>query len=1370
MKSYNKFILLVLLLVCVIGVAYAGTGEQEERGTFVFESSIGTAPGSLTDTGSGADTGLALERMDKPDDSPPASLQIDSMPVARREIVQGTQTLTFGTYSGYNLDQYLFYPNTIDFPIEVDLQGSSIDGAKLILRVWDVDALGASSVAPEVDNVYINDVYVGRLDGADDQWSINTFPLDPALLQNGANQIHIEIDVLTKKEWAVECDYGELILDVSEGPTINEITFSPSIPVTDKETTFTVTVNEVPGYEITGYEWDFMEDNQYPSSLDERLGGKNDPTNPQKKIWKSGKYGEKRLEVKLFGKKTDETEPYELDRQEIVFKVFFPMGGPADYKTNTRASPLNWAKDQTITVSEPNWYHYWKADGAVEKIDETIYDPATDGAGYYDSSSKTLALGKMAPRLWKTVTLTTGLHPSGETIGGTVGITGATATVFHEIHHQTISDEVKFSGLADSDYNLTELRYNYIRNGVRYYSKSNDELPDAFENGTLTTTWEPKGSLTNISHTDSYGMRNHFGGSYLTYGDNEYLCYREENRAIGRVESTSPKYDYTKDWSDGSRMAEEQAAAYSTASIEQIQSINRDSTEEIILITEEAGISEFISYNDYGVDTTGDGLFNTLNVDVTYSAEYPGVYSIAGDLTADGMVIAGTANLVELESAGTYQGTLIFDGATIQSSGKNGPYHLNVRLSESGGREKFLLDDQIDAHTTAAYSLSQFEGAQIGLSGSYTDSGIDLNGDGVYDILRVTSGLTVTEPGTYQVSAELYKNDDFITTTYTEATYSIGSQTVDLSFGGKVIGTKGIDGPYELRNVAVRDSGDVLMDYAASPYTTGMYSAAEFRSGFLSFLGNYSDSGIDETGSGKFDKLRIVVPAQVTDAGTYTITASLLDQNGNKIETVTTNVLLGTGAQTIPLDFSGRTISSHGADGPFILASLSAETETGAIADSIATAYTTNPYLVTDFEGSDIYLTGHYSSVGVDTDGDGLYDYLDITLGVFVTTGGTYRANAVLVAPNGNEIEWVAINEYLPASSINNLTFRFNGQKINGAGVSGSFSLNDLSIYHSSDQTQRFTKDQVYSTGIYAYTDFEQAGVITGVVKTEYGVPVSSANIVISGVSSTTSDADGYYSLGVTSSGTYTVTTNPIETYLSVNTTSIMVTAGETTVHNPILTSSLDKPTILSVTPEVAPNTDSTAVTIEGTGFESGATIKLTRSGEADIAATGVTVPSSTVINCTLPLNGAATGNWSLLITNKDGQSGELIDGFTVESAPMNELNGVYRNGQWIVKNPNTGQVLQRYAFGTPTDIPVVIDGKAAVYRNGQWIVRNPDTGQVLQRYAFGTPTDIPIVVDGKAAVYRNGQWIVRNPDTGQVLQRYAFGTPTDKPVTGIIV
>jgi PKD repeat protein len=647
-------------------------------------------------------------------------------------------------------------------------------------------------------------------------------------------------------------------------PFITKIEYSPAIPITDTITTFNAVVKEVPGYTITGLEWNFMVDNLNLSSLDERLGGRTNLTNPQRKIWNSGKYGEKRLIVKLFGNQTPamqdgaagimdetysvshpfltaagETEPSLLDQKEIIFHVFFPMGGPANWKTNTSASPLNWAKDPTIAVNEPNWYHYWKREGAITNIDTTIYDSNISGAGYFNPSTNTVALGKAAPRLWRTITLNTGLKPGGETIGGTVGITGATATVFHELHHQTIHNERtsgSFAGLIDSDYNTSSSTYYYKVGNLWYYRPSNDKLPDAFENGTLTTQWEPRGSLTDINNTDTYNFSTLFSPSYKTYGDNEYLCYREENRAIGRVEGIPPRYDYTKDWSDGGMMAENQAKEQTLnhtgiSSLQTIQSeqLRISDADLLVQITTDTSGYELISYHDYGEDTDGNNLFNTLNIDLVFSVDHPGFHSLAGYLTADdGTIVAATDHRYDLSENGTYQATLIFEGTIIHLSGKNGPYTLSVTLTDSGGREDFVLDEQIDAHTTESYTLSQFEGSQISFSDSYDDSGIDADGDGIIDLLKIDVGMDVIQSGIYSLSAELYKETDYLTTTFTQSGCEPGSQTVSLVYGGRVIGIKGIDGPYELRNLAVRDEQNVLMDFIAAPYTTNFYSADTF--------------------------------------------------------------------------------------------------------------------------------------------------------------------------------------------------------------------------------------------------------------------------------------------------------------------------------------------------------------------------------------------------------------------------------------------------------------------------------------------------------------------------------------------------------------
>jgi hypothetical protein len=72
-------------------------------------------------------------------------------------------------------------------------------------------------------------------------------------------------------------------------------------------------------------------------------------------------------------------------------------------------------------------------------------------------------------------------------------------------------------------------------------------------------------------------------------------------------------------------------------------------------------------------------------------------------------------------------------------------------------------------------------------------------------------------------------------------------------------------------------------------------------------------------------------------------------------------------------------------------------------------------------------------------------------------------------------------------------------------------------------------------------------------------------------------------------------------------------------------------------------------LTLTGTGFQPGATVKLTRSGYSDIIATGVTAVSPTQITCTFNLLGATSGTWNIMVTNTDGQSSGTVT-FTVNA------------------------------------------------------------------------------------------------------------------------
>jgi len=98
------------------------------------------------------------------------------------------------------------------------------------------------------------------------------------------------------------------------------------------------------------------------------------------------------------------------------------------------------------------------------------------------------------------------------------------------------------------------------------------------------------------------------------------------------------------------------------------------------------------------------------------------------------------------------------------------------------------------------------------------------------------------------------------------------------------------------------------------------------------------------------------------------------------------------------------------------------------------------------------------------------------------------------------------------------------------------------------------------------------------------------------------------------------------------------------------ITSSGASPAITSISPTRGGTNSTVSVTIRGSNFQNGATVKLMPL----IQSSGVTVSSSTTINCVFKLTGAEKGKYNVIVTNPDGQSDTMVGGFTIgESAPV---------------------------------------------------------------------------------------------------------------------
>jgi streptogramin lyase len=125
---------------------------------------------------------------------------------------------------------------------------------------------------------------------------------------------------------------------------------------------------------------------------------------------------------------------------------------------------------------------------------------------------------------------------------------------------------------------------------------------------------------------------------------------------------------------------------------------------------------------------------------------------------------------------------------------------------------------------------------------------------------------------------------------------------------------------------------------------------------------------------------------------------------------------------------------------------------------------------------------------------------------------------------------------------------------------------------------------------------------------------------------------------------------------------------------------------VTGITPASAQDTGQVSITdLSGSGFSSTVSVKLTKPGSLAITATGVTVVSQTKITCTFDLNGKDAGKWDVVVTNPDGSSATLPEGFTItmyvhpvpsngtilfESSPRGA--DIYIDGVWKDTTPAT--------------------------------------------------------------------------------------------------
>ena len=261
------------------------------------------------------------------------------------------------------------------------------------------------------------------------------------------------------------------------------------------------------------------------------------------------------------------------------------------------------------------------------------------------------------------------------------------------------------------------------------------------------------------------------------------------------------------------------------------------------------------SVKDAGIDVEGDGFINRIDFTLGVDIQRSGGYAAEVLLRASNGNEAWTSNgYDELTTASTTITTSIPADEIKEKLGVDGPYELkSVRLFWSPGEPsttpEHIASEFLDYGSTNAYRLSELDRVYLLFTRYLGDEGIDLNGNGQFDLIRASFEVDSAINGSYTFAynARLVPEaglpaDGRESFASNEQTLSPGLNTITLDFPVEEYGVNGVGGPYLVTGASLypvrrlpspydRVSGEKFQNLPSVLGTTDAYSSFELEGG-----------------------------------------------------------------------------------------------------------------------------------------------------------------------------------------------------------------------------------------------------------------------------------------------------------------------------------------------------------------------------------------------------------------------------------------------------------------------------------------------------------------------------------------------------------
>ena len=242
------------------------------------------------------------------------------------------------------------------------------------------------------------------------------------------------------------------------------------------------------------------------------------------------------------------------------------------------------------------------------------------------------------------------------------------------------------------------------------------------------------------------------------------------------------------------------------------------------------------------------------------------------------------------------------------------------------------------------------------------------------------------------------------------------------------------------------------------------------------FGGTMSATVADSDSNGLYDNLTVNFSVNATKAGTYRVLATLADTDGNEItEGWTSNIVCSAGTRTFPVAFDGRAIYGNGECEGYKVSSaklLEIGEDYEAVVDERSDLFTTTAYTYQQFEHDLVAMKSGGSDSAVDSNGDGIYDRLDVTVPLYADdlVSGYYSWSASLMDADGILLGIASGNvDFVSGKGGASIFMSFGSDGIVATHKDGKYFIKNLILWNSG---RNFTVSGEYLTGQYKIEDF----------------------------------------------------------------------------------------------------------------------------------------------------------------------------------------------------------------------------------------------------------------------------------------------------------